>query len=94
MDNEKIIIEPVVTEKSNRFKEIKKYVFKVNPRANKLQIRKALINLYNVHPLKCSIINVKPKPKRVRYKRGYTSTWKKAIITLPKDETFEIFEGA
>ncbi len=95
MDNEKIIIEPIVTEKSNKFKDEKKYVFKVNARANKFQIKKALKAMFGVHCLKCRIMNVKPKPKRrPPYRMGNTSSWKKAIVTLSANESIEIFEGA
>jgi len=95
MTADKIIIEPVITEKSNRFKEIKKYAFKVDAKANKIMVIKALRELYNVHCLSCNIINVKAKPKRQRYRQeGYTSTWKKAVVTLPANETIPIFEGA
>ncbi len=94
MDADTIIIEPVVTEKTNIMREEHKYVFKVHPKANKFQIMKALNELFGVHPVKCNVINVKRKPKRVRYKLGYTSAWKKAIVTLPANETIEIFEGA
>ena len=94
MDADKIIIEPVVTEKTNVMRESHRYVFKVNPKANKLEIIKAMNELFDVHPLKCNIINVSRKPKRVRYKLGYTAVWKKAIVTLPASETIPIFEGA
>lgn len=94
MESNQIIIEPVVTEKTNSMKELNKYVFKVDLRANKFQVLKAIRELFNVHPLKCNIINVKPKPKRKRYKIGRTSYWKKAIVTLGKEEKIEIFEGA
>lgn len=95
MDSEKIIIEPIVTEKSNKFKEEKKYVFKVNAKANKFQIKKALKDIFGVHCLKCRIMNVKPKPKRrPPYRMGNTSSWKKAIVTLSANESIEIFEGA
>ncbi|MBN1410485.1 MAG: 50S ribosomal protein L23 [Spirochaetales bacterium] len=91
--NNKIIIEPVITEKSNLMREKNKFTFKVDFRANKLEILKAISNLFDVHPIACRIINVKSKPKRVRYKEGFTSKWKKAIITLPENEKIEIFEG-
>jgi large subunit ribosomal protein L23 len=94
MTAEQIIIEPVVTEKSNRFKDHKKYIFKVDARANKYQVKNAVNALFKVHCLNCRIINVKAKPKKVRYKPGYTSTWKKAIVTLPSNEMITIFEGA
>jgi len=94
MDADKVIIEPLLTEKTNRLRETHKYAFRVDPRANKLEIRQAIEELFQVHPAKCTVINVKPKPKRVRYRKGYTSGWKKAIITLPPGETIGIFEGA
>jgi large subunit ribosomal protein L23 len=94
MDLEQVIIEPLLTEKSNTQRERKKYTFRIDPRANKVEVIKAVKKLFDVHPLKCNIIQVKPKPKRVRFRKGYTSSWKKAIITLPKDESISIFEGA
>ena len=75
-------------------REEHKYAFRVDPRANKLEIRSAIEELFSVHPVKCTVVNVKPKPKRVRYRRGFTSSWKKAIITLPPGESIGIFEGA
>ena len=93
-DVDQIIISPIITEKSNRQREENKYAFKVNARANKLEIMQAINTLFDVTPVKCNIINIKPKPKRVRYKLGYTSSWKKAVITLNKNDKITIFEGA
>ncbi len=93
MDIDNILIKPVLTEKTNIEKENHKYVFKVNKRANKLQIINAVKKLFDVHPVKCNIINVAKKPKRERNRSGFTAVWKKAIITLPKDEIINIFEG-
>lgn len=89
-----IIIEPVLTEKSNSMREGRKYAFKVDSRANKIEICQAVAQLFDVHALKCNIIKVKPKPKKVRYKKGHTSSWKKAIVTLKDGETISAFEGA
>lgn len=94
MDADKIVIEPLLTEKTNRQRETHKYAFRVDPRANKIEIRAAIEELFGVHPLSCTVVNVKGKPKRVRYKKGYTASWKKAVVTLPPDETIGIFEGA
>jgi large subunit ribosomal protein L23 len=94
MDADKIVIAPLLTEKSNRMREAHKYAFRVDPRANKIQITAAIEQLFDVHPTACRVVNVKPKPKRVRYRMGYTSSWKKAIVTLPPNETIGIFEGA
>lgn len=99
MEADSIIIEPVLTEKTNilRESESKKYVFKVNPRANKLQIMKAVHELFSVNPLDCRVLNVKSKPRMARTRSGFrmgnTASWKKAIVTLPKGERIDIFEG-
>ncbi len=95
MDADKVIIEPVLTEKTNELRESSKYIFRVDSRANKIQIMDAVYKLFNVHPVSCNVINVKSKPKRLRYREeGKTATWKKAIITLVPGEKISIFEGA
>ncbi|MDR3138750.1 MAG: 50S ribosomal protein L23 [Treponema sp.] len=90
---EKILIEPVLSEKANLLREEGKYVFKVDPSATKIQIKEAVRRLFNVHPISCTVMVVGGKPKRQRYKSGYTASWKKAIVRLPKDEKIGIFEG-
>jgi large subunit ribosomal protein L23 len=94
MTIERVIIEPVVTEKTNIMRERHQYTFRVDSRANKFQIMQAIARQFNVHPLKCNVITVRPKPKRLRNREGLTSSWKKAIITLPSEEKIAIFEGA
>ena len=93
MQYEDILIEPVLSEKANTLREQGKYVFKVARSANKLQIKEAVRVLFNVHPISCTVMIVGGKPKRLRYRSGYTSSWKKAIVKLPKDEKISIFEG-
>jgi large subunit ribosomal protein L23 len=93
IDYDKILIEPVLSEKSNMLRETGKYVFKVDPRANKIEIKEAVRRLFNVHPLSCTVVVVGGKPKRLRNRAGYTATWKKAIVKLPKDEKIALFEG-
>jgi len=90
---EQILIEPVLSEKANILREEGKYVFKVDPRANKIQIKEAVRRIYNVHPVSCTVMNVGGKPKRLRSRPGYTSSWKKAIVRLSKDEKISVFEG-
>ena len=100
MRYDQIIIEPVLTEKTNSMREVEgkvKYTFKVNPRANKLQIMDAVKNLFSVKPVECRIINVKAKPRQSRTKSGIrsgsTTPWKKAIVTLAEGNKIEIIEG-
>lgn len=90
---EDVLIEPVLSEKANLLREEGKYVFKVNLSATKLQIKEAVSRLFNVHPISCTTMVVGGKPKRLRYRKGTTSTWKKAIVKLPKDEKITLFEG-
>jgi large subunit ribosomal protein L23 len=90
---ENILIEPVLSEKTNTMREEGKYVFKVALSANKIQVKEAVRRLFNVHPVSCNIMVVGGKPKRQRYREGYTSTWKKAIVRIPKEEKISIFEG-
>lgn len=99
MTPEKVIIAPVLTEKTNLLREErrKKYTFEVDARSNKLQIMQAIKELFEVKPVACRIVNVKSKPRKSRSKSGsnmgHTSTWKKAIVTLRAGESIEVFEG-
>jgi large subunit ribosomal protein L23 len=93
LEYEQILIEPVLSEKANILREEGKYVFRVNPKATKLQIKEAVRRLYKVNPVACTVMVVGGKPKRQRYRAGYTANWKKAIVRLAKDEKIGVFEG-
>ena len=93
LEYEQILIEPVLSEKANLLREQGKYVFRVNPKANKIQIKEAVRRLYKVNPVTCSVMVVGGKPKRQRNRAGYTASWKKAIVQLAKDEKIAVFEG-
>lgn len=82
MNPYKVIIEPVLTEKSVNQKEENKYFFKVNSEANKIEIKQAVEELFKVKVKSVRIINMKPKKVRVGRFEGYRSGWKKAIVTL------------
>jgi large subunit ribosomal protein L23 len=94
MEYESILIEPVLSEKSNIMRESGQYVFKVDRRADKIMVMEAVRRIFKVNPISCNIINVASKPKRLRGRPGYTAEWKKAIVRLPKGETIRVFEGA
>ncbi len=94
-----LIIEPILTEKTNILRtephntEKRYYVFKVHKDANKPEIIKSIKELYDVNPLGCRIINVKPRKKNRRMsRRGYTRSYKKAIIILDGKEKIEIIK--
>lgn len=88
-----VLIEPVLSEKATALREQGKYVFKVQPDANKIQIKEAVSKLFNVTVVKITTVNVLGKAKRVRGKPGRTSSWKKAIVRLAPGETIKVFEG-
>lgn len=94
MSPEQVIIQPILTEKSNGQREYGEYTFRVDPRANKLQVKDAVSKLFGVHAVTCRIINVKSKPKRTRAAKGRTAAWKKAVVKLAEGERISVFEGA
>jgi large subunit ribosomal protein L23 len=94
MDYDSILIEPVLSEKSNILREAGQYVFKVDPRADKMMVMEAVRRMFKVNPVSCRIMNVASKPKRLRGKPGRTAEWKKAIVSLEKGQTIRVFEGA
>jgi len=78
------------TEKGTRLVSENKYIFWVSKRSNKIQIKKAVEEIHKVTVISVNTSNVKPKPKRVRFKLGKTSTWKKAVVTLKSGDTIEM----
>ncbi|MFR8104369.1 MAG: 50S ribosomal protein L23 [Clostridia bacterium] len=82
MRPEDVIIKPIITEKSNDSIQEGKYTFKVNRKATKVDIAKAVEKLFEVKVLKVNTITVKGKEKRVGAHLGKTSDWKKAIVTI------------
>ena len=88
---EEIIIKPIVTERSSMDLQEGKYTFKVNKKATKVEIAKAVEKLFGVKVLKVNTISVKGKEKRVGAHTGMTSDWKKAIVTIdtnPSEKTY------
>jgi large subunit ribosomal protein L23 len=92
MNVNQVLVKPVITEKATIISEQNKYVFEVAQRANKDQISQAIKAIYNVVPLKVNIVNVRGKERRLRLGTGYTSAWKKAIVTLKDGDKIDLFE--
>ena len=89
-----IIIAPVITEASMDRVADKRYTFKVMKNATKAEIAEAVEAMFGVEVLSVNTINMKRKPKRLGYHSGYTTAWKKAIVTLkPNSKTIEFFDG-
>lgn len=89
-----IILKPVITEASMDAMSAKKYTFKVAPNATKPEIANAVEELFGVKVANVNTVSMKKKPKRLGVHFGYTSEWKKAIVTLTADsKTIEFFDG-
>ena len=94
MTAQDIIIRPVVTEKSMSGVAGKKYTFEVAKSAGKIEIAKAVEELFKVKVKKVNTVNVRGQFRRQGRSEGYTPSWKKAYVTLTEDsKSIEIFEG-
>lgn len=89
MDKWSILKERVISEKAFAVQEDGKYVFKVDKRANKPEVKKAVEELFGVQVEKVNIINVKGKTKAFRGVRGRRPSFKKAIVTLKEGYTLK-----
>ena len=92
-DAYRILVKPLITEKAANLGTENKYVFEVSENANKIQITSAVNEVYGIEPVSVNIISV--KGKKVRYGRhfGQRKDTRKAIVTLPKGKTINIYEG-
>ena len=89
-----IIIKPIITEASMDAIADKKYSFKVANDATKPEIAKAVEERFGVKVANVNTVSMKKKPKRLGVHCGYTSDWKKAVVTLTADsKTIEFFDG-
>jgi len=92
-----IVIRPVISEKSMDHTQRGKYTFRVHSDANKLQVKEAIEELFRVQVLTVNVSMTKAKEKSRNRRggriRGWTSPWKKAVVTLAAGQKIEFFEG-
>jgi large subunit ribosomal protein L23 len=95
MDARSVIIAPVVSEKSYSLIDQNAYTFHVHPDANKIEIRNAIEEIFNVRVEKVNTLNRQGKRKRNRrsFTFGKKSDTKRAIVTLAGDDRIDLFEG-
>jgi len=94
VESRSIIIEPVVSEKSYALMADGKYTFRVDDRAHKTQIARAVEDVFDVTVLNVRTQTIRSKPKRRGLHSGTTRSWKKAIVKLAPGDRIELFEGA
>lgn len=93
-DPRDIIKRPVITERTAEYMNELKYVFEVDIRANKTEIKQAIEAIFNVKVSSVNTLRVPGKPKRYGRHFGYTPEWKKAFVTLTSDsKPLEFFES-
>lgn len=90
-DPREVIIRPIVSEHSYDLMQDNVYTFEVAKTSNKIEIAQAVEEIFGVTVVKVNTLNVKSKPKRVRYQVGKTRTWKKAMVTVAEGDSIEIF---
>ena len=89
-----IIIRPIITEKSMQDITKKKYVFEVAKKATKIDVARAVEELFKVKVEKVNTVHVRGRMKRQGRFEGYTRSWKKAYVQLTADsKPIEFFEG-
>jgi large subunit ribosomal protein L23 len=92
-----VILRPVISEKSMDATQAHKYTFAVHDDANKMQIKQAVEELFKVKVLGVNVSTTKAKEKSRNRRRGrvqgYTSPWRKAVVTVRPTDKIEFFEG-
>ena len=92
LESHQIVLRPLVTEKGvYDATEYNQYAFEVNPLASKEDVKHAIEELFNVKVTKVRTQNRAGKPRRFRFRQGYTKNWKKAIVTLDKEHRINFF---
>jgi len=86
----KILESPHVTEKASLLSESNRYTFKVSQRSNKIEIKKAVEELYGINVVNVNIIKIHRKKKRVGKTMGFKKGYKKAIIEIKKGQKIEV----
>jgi large subunit ribosomal protein L23 len=92
LEPHQIILKPLVTEKGmHRSTRCNAYAFEVSRLATKADVKRAVEDLFDVTVLRVRTQNRRGKPRRTRFKFGYTSDWKKAVVTLDPEHRIDFF---
>lgn len=89
----RILIKPLITEKAANLGVEGKYVFMAADKANKIEVSKAIEEVYGVKPVSVNVIKMQGKFVRSGKTLGRRKDWKKVIVTLPKGKTIKVYEG-
>lgn len=88
-----VLVKPMITEKASVLGALNKYVFMVNVEANKIDVAKAINEVYGIKPVSVNMIRSEGKTKRYGRYVGKRKDFKKAMVTLPAGKTIQVYEG-
>jgi large subunit ribosomal protein L23 len=88
-----VLVRPIITEKNTMLSEQGKYAFEVLPNVNKIEIKRAVEEVFKVKVAAVNVIRVPGKQRRMGRTSGMTRSWKKAVVTLRPGERIELFQG-
>lgn len=89
----RVLVKPLITEKAASMGVLDKYFFEVNINSNKIEVANAVEEVYGIRPVSVNIVRMEGKTKRQGRSIGQRKDWKKAMVTLPKGKTINIYEG-
>jgi large subunit ribosomal protein L23 len=87
------LVRPIISEKAAHLAEAGKYMFEVSPEANKIEIKKSIKELYGVEAEGVNVMNVRGKQVRWGRHFGKRKNWKRAIVTVKKGQSIDLYEG-
>lgn len=87
-----VIVRPLITEKSSNLTESRKYTFEVQQGSNKVEVKKAIEEIFKVDVVQVNIVNVRKKARRVGKYEGFRPAVRKAVVTLAEGQTLDVFE--
>jgi len=93
MNAHDILRRPVITEKSTMLGNAGQYVFEVARTANKIEIRRAVEEVFKVNVRAVNIIHIRGKMRRLGKGTGLTDSWKKAVVTLREGQRIELLQA-
>ena len=92
LEPHQVLLRPLVTEKgTHKAERCNAYSFEINKLATKVDVRRAIEELFDVRVVKVRIQNRVGKPRRAKFRVGHTNSWKKAVVTLDAEDHIEFF---
>lgn len=89
----RVLLRPLISEKATHAQALNQYFFAVAPNTNRIEVAKAIKEVYGIAPIKVNIIKLEGKVRNFGRIAGKRKDWKKAMVTLPKGKTISLYEG-